>query len=164
MELNGLNSDDYIYLKLNQDLKNDSYNEAKGATIGFTRHHLECAIYSSIYYQGIDEILEITSKGNKKDTDILPSQTNESMVVKEDKVIDIRLFPHRSYVLNDWLLEHLTNDDTFYSFSEGNRVITDYNMEHIKKECSKALPTDSKYPMITTGDDEVRLKITFKKG
>lgn len=164
MELNGLNSDDYIYLKLNQDLKNDSYDEVKGATIGFTRNHLECAIYSSIYYQGIDEILEITPKGNKKDTDILPSQTNESMVVKEDKVIDIRLFPHRSYVLNDWLLDHLTNDDTFYSFSEGTRVITDYNMEHIKKECSKSLPTDSKYPMITTGDDEVRLKITFKKG
>lgn len=164
MELNGLNSDDYIYLRLNEDIENDAYKEDKGNTIGFTRHYLERAIYSSIYYQGIDDILEITRKDEIKDTDILPTQVNESMVVKEDAVVDIRLFPNRSYVLNDWLISHLTNDSTIYDFNDGNIKITDFNMRHIEKECSKALPQNAKYPMITTGDDEVRLKITFKEG
>lgn len=164
MELNRLNSDDYIYLRLNEDIENDAYKEKKGNTIGFTRRYLESAIYSSIYYQGIDDILEITRKDEIKDTDILPTQVNESMVVKEDKVVDIRLFPNRSYVLNDWLISHLTNDSTIYDFNDGSIKITDFNMRHIEKECSKALPQNAKYPMITTGDDEVRLKITFKKG
>lgn len=164
MELNGLNSDDYIYLRLNEDIENDAYKEKKGNTIGFTRRYLESAIYSSIYYQGIDDILEITRKDEIKDTDILPTQVNESMVVKEDKVVDIRLFPNRSYVLNDWLISHLTNDSTIYDFNDGSIQITDFNMRHIEKECSESLPKTSKYPMITTGDDEVRLKITFKEG
>ena len=164
MELNGLNSDDYIYLRLNKDLENATYKEKKGTTIGFTRAYLESAIYSSIYYQGIDDILKITRKDDIKDTDVLPLQVNESMVVKEDKVIEISLFPNRSYVLNDWLISHLTNDDTIYDYNEGKIKITDFNMKHIEKECSKNLPTDSKYPMITTKDNQVRLKITFKEG
>lgn len=164
MELNKLNSDDYIFLRLTKDIDNDEYREVKGDVISFTRDYLKANVYSSVYYDGISEILDIVRKQDTKETDILPTQNNESMTVTEDKVIDIRLMPNRRYVLNDWLINHLTNDDEFYDFDEGTIKITDANMRNIDKYCKKTRKEDGAYSYITTGDHTVRLKLTFQKG
>lgn len=164
MELNKLNSDDYIFLRLTKDIDNAEYREVKGDVISFTRDYLEANVYSSVYYDGISEILDIVRKQDTKETDILPTQNNESMTVTEDKVIDIRLMPNRRYVLNDWLINHLTNDDEFYDFDEGTIKITDANMRNIDKYCKKTRKEDGAYSYITTGDHTVRLKLTFQKG
>ncbi len=164
MELNGLNSNDYIYLKLNRNINNDYYEAKEGEIIGFTRNYLESALYSSIYFEEIDDKLEITRKEKLEDTEVLANQVNESMVFKDDVVIDIHLHSDRDYVLNDWLLEHLKNDDTFFDFDYGKVKITDYNMNNIKKRSKEALAKKTKYPLISVGDSSLRLKLTFKKG
>lgn len=164
MELNGLNSDDYIYLRLNRDIDNNQFNEKEGTVIGFPRDALESNVFSSAYY-GLDKYLNITPKKDIKDTDILPNQINESMVFKEDTIFDIRLDENRSYVLNDWLSEHLKNDKLTSDYNLGYISITDYNINSIRKYSSKSLPEGERYPHIITGDEgTVRLKLTFKAG
>ncbi|MDE6292361.1 MAG: hypothetical protein K2L98_01625, partial [Bacilli bacterium] len=135
-----------------------------GTVIGFTRDYLENAVFSSVYNYDIRGILEKNPKKEIKETDILPNQIYESITVKEDKVVEITLAENRNYVLNDWLIDHLTNEDTFYDWNEGYKKITDYNMGIIESRCSKYLPDGSKYPMLKTGDKTVRLKFTFKEG
>lgn len=165
MELNKLNSDDYTFLRMTKDIDNDEYREVKGDIISFTRDYLKANVYSSIYYDEISEILDIVPKKDVKETDILPTQINESMTIREDRVIDIRLMPNRRYVLNDWLINHLTNDDTFYDFEAGTIKITDANKRNIDKYCEKTEKEDGSYSYIKTGDyHTVKLKLTFKKG
>lgn len=166
MEVNEFNSDNYIYLKLNNDFESKNYDLKKGRILRFLRSNLEDKVYSRLISQGISEGLQYNRKKEVLDADILPHQVNNSISFKENTRASLILWPHERYCLNDWMMEHLTNSEEFErDFSRGfYGKCKDINLDAIKRGCIEALPDKNRLPMIEVGKDNVELIFNFKKG
>lgn len=81
MELNGFNSDDYIYLQFNNDFEDHNYiNYKKGQITRFSVEGLRNLLLDKKYY---GDIIELISKENLTKYDLLPYQVYEGALVKE---------------------------------------------------------------------------------
>lgn len=163
MELNGFNSDDYIYLELNNDLKNENVEISKGTILRFKRSEFD--IFSRLMYQGFSNNLEFVKKEKLNDDDILPTQVYEKIYFKADGTAEVCLWPKERYCFNEWVREHLfTNSDIKFSFTGPSGPIKDLNYDAINRGCKKTLPDKDKLPMIEIGDENVDLIFSYKEG
>lgn len=81
MELNGFNSDDYIYLQFNNDFEDHNYiNYKKGQITRFSVEGLRNLLLDKKYY---GDIIELIPKENITKYDLLPYQVYEGVLVKE---------------------------------------------------------------------------------
>lgn len=163
MELNGFNSDDYIYLELNNDLKNAHFDLSKGTVLRYKRSELN--LFSRLISQGFYDNLEFVEKEKLNDDDVLPTQVYEKIYFKADGTAKVCLWPKERYCFNDWVMDHLfTNSDIKVSLFGPSGPIKDLNYNAINRGCKKLLPDNDNLPMIEIGDSNVDLIFSYKEG
>lgn len=163
MELNGFNSDDYIYLEMNNDLHNKHFDLNKGTVLRYKRSEFD--VFSRLMSQGFYDNLEFVQKEKLKDDDVLPTQVYEKIYFKEDGEAYVCLWPKERYCFNEWVRDHLfTNSDFKFSLFGPPSSKRDLNYAAINQGCKKMLPDKDRLPMIEIGKKNIDLIFSYKKG
>lgn len=120
MELNGFNSDDYIYLQFNNDYK----DYKQGQIIRFSIQELRKLLLNdriSMY----DRYFDYTPKENISKKDLLPHQIYKNAIVKENAAINfLRIFKGDVIIINDFIKQKLlSNKDIGFSLASHNLLI-----------------------------------------
>lgn len=100
MELNGFNSDDYIYLQFNNDFEDHNYiNYKKGQITRFSVEGLRNLLLDKKYY---GDIIELIPKENITKYDLLPYQVYEGALVKEaGKINQVNIRSNDLIIIDD---------------------------------------------------------------
>lgn len=166
MELNGFNSDKYIYLKIMDDIrdKDGDIIYKRGQIARFLRSDLEQNVFSRLISQGISEGLEYVRKDEVKDNEIFPHQVNSKIYFKEDTVAHLILWPKERYCFNEWMFKHLSNHELDIHIFSASNYRDEENFENIRKNVSQGIQVIDGVPFIDIDGGNLDLTFTFKKG
>ena len=118
MILNNVNSDDYIYLKLLEDMKLDGRNFPKGTIRRFSIAKLRDMIWKRevrdiLYIHEPDDLekritdkcfgLKLIPKSDISKQSFLPQDLYGRVVVAEDTELYLRISPEDLIVIDEWL-------------------------------------------------------------
>lgn len=124
MLLNGVDSDDYIYLRLVDDIRWDMRDFHKGTIIRFSISHLRKVIWKREVRQKLfnrktdkremkysDEYccIELKAKSNVSKQAFLPQDLYESITITDDINIFPVISPEDLVAINDWLTKKLNS-------------------------------------------------------
>lgn len=124
MKLNGVDSDDYIYLRLIDDIKWDGRDFLKGTIMRFSISYLREVIWKREVIQKlftrktdkremkyIEEYccIELKAKSNVSKQAFLPQDLYESITITDDINIFPVIFPEDLIAVNDWLTKKLNS-------------------------------------------------------
>lgn len=122
MLLNGVDSDDYIYLRLAEDIRWDGRNFSKGTIMRFSISHLRKVIWKreieqdlfarkederTMSYTGEYCYIELKAKSDVSRQAFLPQDLYESIKIIEYKEIYPIISPEDLVAVNDWLTKKL---------------------------------------------------------
>lgn len=124
MKLNGVDSDDYIYLRLIDDIKWDGRDFLKGTIMRFSISHLRKVIWKrevrqKLFTRKTDKremkyldgycCIELKAKSNVFKQAFLPQDLYESITITDDINIFPVIFPEDLIAVNDWLTKKLNS-------------------------------------------------------
>lgn len=162
MELNNFKSEDYIYLKVNQDFTCFQDIEFKKDTIlRYKKENLQDSLWSRLIHQGFYDNLEFIPNPDCKEDEILPHQVFSKIYFKKNISNKICLWSKEKYCLNNWLMNILLRDGSSIFVSSKKK----FNLSMLQVGTKKTLQDkDNQFPMMEIKDDNVELYLTFYKG
>lgn len=142
MELNGFNSDDYIYLQFNNDFEDHNHiNYKKGQITRFSVEGLRSLLLDKKYY---GDIIELIPKKNITKYDLLPYQVYEGVLVKEAGRINQVNIRSNDLIIIDDEFKRRFHSNRFGETCFGSFSYNDANTEELKKITKKEMIYDSK--------------------
>jgi len=124
MLLNGVDSDDYLYVRLAEDIRWDGRNFSKGTIMRFSISHLRKVIWKreieqdlfarkederTMSYTGEYCYIELKAKSDVSRQAFLPQDLYESIKIIEYKEIYPIISPEDLVAVNDWLTKKLNS-------------------------------------------------------
>lgn len=169
MELNDFNSEDYIYLRVFKDVtiitSKHSYDKTvypKGKILRFKKKDLEWNVFSR-HFPGIYDF-DVVLNPKCSQASIMPYDKYLSIRFKEDKQVNVCLWPEETYSFGTWLCGKITgNDRPMISIFDFNRPQTKVgrNLNSIKKSPATI---DEENHTLTVGKQNINLYLDFKAG
>lgn len=169
MELNGFTSEDYIYLRVFDEVTiiTSKYSDGKtvypkGKILRFKKEDLEWNVFSR-HFPGIYGFDVIDNPECSKAA-VMPYDKYSIIRFKEDKQVDVCLWPDETYSFGAWLCEKITGDD--------RPMISIFDFDSPQTKVGKNLNSIRKSPAtineenqtLTVGKRNIDLYLDFKAG
>lgn len=169
MELNGFTSEDYIYLRVFDEVtiitSKYSYDKTvypKGKILRFKKEDLEGNVFSR-HFPGIYDF-EVVDNLECSEAAVMPYDKYSSIRFKEDKQVNVCLWPDETYSFSDWLYRKITGDD--------RPMISIFDFDSPQTKVGKNLNSIRKSPAtineenqtLTVGKRNIDLYLDFKAG
>lgn len=169
MELNDFNSEDYIYLRVFEDVTiiTSKYSDGKtvypkGKILRFKKEDLEWNVFSR-HFPGKDDF-DIVDNPECSQSSVMPYDKYSSIRFKGDKQVNVCLWPEETYSFSDWLCEKITGDD--------RPMISIFDFDSPQTKVGKNLNSIRKSPAtineenqtLTVGKRNIDLYLDFKAG